>query len=164
MNGFLSSGAFVLPIFGVALLLYCFLSFLGAMLQKFYNFCCRKQLEHDYMKLLRAGRDVEVMIHDHEKILGIPIVECLHRKSMRRNVQYYPYDEKIIFVNPVLKLVDGKVVLVGGVVRKKNKPKRRISAEHYLHYYDPPKLPLYRYDRRQGKFIPVEKKSDQKQA
>ena len=155
----------VIVVFGGLLIILGVMSFLSAMWHRFWHFMERKSIERDFMKLLKAGRDVEVMVHDHEKILGIPIVECMHRKSMRRNVKYYSYNEKIIFVNPVLKLVDGTVILVGGVVRRKNKPKRHISVETYLHYYDPPKPDVYRFDAKQGKYVLVPRKtSDQEQA
>ena len=165
MKGFLFSIA-VLSI-GLVLLwcVYCVLSLLKAMWEKFWHFLLRKSIERDLMKLLRAGKDVEVRITDYEKVLGIPIVECLRRKSMKRDVRDFSYLEKNTFVYPVLKLVDGKVILVGGVVHKKNKPKRRISVEKYLHYYDPPKPDVYRFDAKQGKYILVARKTpDQKQA
>jgi len=156
---------FILGFFAAAVILYCLACLLHSAIQKFWLFVMRRAREREFLKLLHDGKDVEIRIYDHEKILGIPIVECLHRKYMRRNVQYYPYNEKITFVNPVLKLVDGKVILVGGVVRRKNKPKRRISAETYLHYYDPPKPDLYRYDAKQGKYVLVPRKSsNQEQA
>ena len=162
MNGFVFS---IPSLLGIFVVLYSIFSIVLVCLRKMWHFWCRKSLERDYMKRLRAGKDVEVLNHDHEKILGIPIVEFLHRKSIKRNVKYYSYNEKISFVNPVLKLVDGKVTLVGGVLRKQNKPKRRISVETYLHYYDPPKLPTYRFNREQGKYILVpEKTSTKKQA
>lgn len=145
----------IVVVFGGLAIILCLMSFLSAMWHRFWHFLERKSIERDFMKLLKAGKDVEVMVHNHEKILGFPIVEYTHRKYMRRNVQYYPYDEKIIFVNPVLKLVDGKVILVGGVVRRKGKPKRRITAEHYLHYYDPPKPKVYRFSAKEGKYVPV---------
>ena len=103
-------------------LLYCVACVVHMPIQRFWHFVERKDRERDYLKLLRDGKDVEILDHNHEKILGIPIVECIHRKSMRRNVQYYPYDEKIIFVNPVLKMVDGKVIVVGALFARRGSP------------------------------------------
>lgn len=149
MNAFVFSFT---VLFGGIFLIILLFSLLQALWEKFWLFLNRKTIERDYMKSLRAGKDVEILNHDHEKILGIPIVECLHRKSMKRNVKHYSYNEKVSFVNPVVKLVDGKVVLVGGVVRRINRRKKKITAEEYLHYYDqPPKSAVaVRIHRKHG--------------
>lgn len=123
-----------------AFLFYIIVEFIKMLWRNLCDFLLKQELERGYMKKLRRRKEVEILIHNFPEFFGIPVVECAHRRKIRRTICNWSQEELETFVNPVLKLVDGKVVLAGGVVRRMNKrQKRRISAEEYLHYYDHPK-------------------------
>ena len=122
------------------LLLCCVLSLLKRLWNWFWNLMLKQTLKREFMQTMRKGKKVTVLVvYEFGEIFGIPLVEYEHRRKIRRHIRQRTEEELETFVFPILKLVDGKVTLVGGKVCRRNKRPKLISAEEYLHYYDEPK-------------------------